>query len=624
MCGVAGIAHWGQLQDAETRIKKMADSMVHRGPDDEGFYFSQDLAFGFRRLSIVDLKDGRQPMVTEDGSCAVVFNGEIYNHQSLRKELKAKGYRFRTSHSDTESILLGWLEWGVGLFEKLNGMFAIGIWDGRNRNLVLARDRLGIKPLYFAKAGLDKRQMVFGSEVRAIYASDLLAKEPDTNGVYEYLTFQNNWSGRTPFVGVQQVEPGSYLVVSESAMRNNQFWRFKSEPDVALKFDDAVQVQREKLVQAVESQMQADVSISTFLSGGIDSGTVTALAASKSHQTLNAYTCLFDLTGVGVDRLSDEREYSRLMAQHARVRLHAIELPATTLQSTLGRVIEALEYPRMGMSYANYLVSELVARDSKVVLSGMGGDELFAGYVGRYQITPRRRYLGIEYALGSLVSKVPRYGERLARSVMADPLRGYKITLKAGIPPHEKSNAFNPEFVRLAEFDEDQIIADQIAAVDSRDTWEIVRQVDLKTYLAGLLTLEDKLSMAHSLETRVPLLDNELVDFSAKLPWPYLTDGDVGKIILRHAARSLMPEAVYSKPKMGFGPPDASWYRNQLRDWISERLAGERVLKVGIFNPDYIRCKLDRHFSGVENNVGTIWTALSVHEWAEQNSFSWG
>lgn len=623
MCGVAGIAHWSKLNDADIRVKKMAASLVHRGPDDEGFYISQDVALGFRRLSIVDLKDGHQPMVAEDGSCAVVFNGEIYNHLQLRAELMSKGHQFRTSHSDTESILRGWQEWGFGLFEKLNGMFAIGIWDEKNRRVVLARDRLGIKPLYFAKAAGGGKQIVFASEVRAIHASGLVAREASLNGVYEYLSFQNNWSGRTPFAGIQQVEPGNYLVVNVDSQRMTRFWHFQPAPDRKLRFDEAVQLQTEALIRAVESQMQADVPISTFLSGGIDSGTVTALAARKSHQRLNAYTCLFDLKGVGADRLSDEREYSRLMAKHVGVHLHEVELPALVLKTTLAQVIASLEYPRMGMSYANYLISARVARDSKVVLSGMGGDELFAGYVGRYQITPKRRYLGAEEGIGRCLSKIPHFGERLARSAIADPLRGYKITLKAGIPPHEKLAALNPDFLSKVDFDEDQVIADQIAAVGSRDTWEIVRHVDLKTYLAGLLTLEDKLSMAHSLETRVPLLDNDLIDFSSRLPWTFLTDGKVGKLILRQAAKPLMPQAVYSKPKMGFGPPDASWYRGQLRGWISEMLSDERVLKVGLFRPEYVRSKLERHFAGTENNVGLIWTALSIHEWADQNLFTW-
>ncbi len=595
MCGIAGLVHFGALPDAGARTRGMATAIKHRGPDDDGFWQDPDCAFGFRRLSIVDLDCGQQPMANEDKTIWVVFNGEIYNHRALRAELEALGHQFHTDHSDTEVLVHGWEQWGEKLAERLNGMFAFAIWDQRRRSLHLARDRLGVKPLYLA-AG-QGGTTAFASEVRAIHASGLVPIEADPAGVVEYFTLMNMWHGRTPFRGVTMLPAGTWETITPERRTRHTFWDFEFSRTRDGSPESEANIFREVLIGAVQRQAAADVPVSAYLSGGIDSSAITA-AGHRLDPKMRAYSCVFDLDGVGVDRFVDEREFSRAVAAALDIDRVELELPQDSLTRTLDATIHALEYPRMGMAYVNYLIAERVASDSKVVLSGMGGDEMTAGYIGRYK----------------LVSRDPEVG---------DPFSVYRSMLSVPIPASEVVEAFAPEFLAKAGgFDPLAAIDDVIRSAPSRDPWDVLMYVDAKTYLHGLLVLEDKLSMAHSLETRVPLLDNEVVDHLLGVPWAQLSDGDTGKILFREAVRPWVPDAVYRKPKMGFGPPDASWYRGRLRDWVETKLTG--LARRGIFQPAYVRRKLDEHMSGEQNHVGLIWCFLSFESWCSQTGLFGG
>ncbi len=604
MCGIAGMAHWGGWPDAPQRTRAMAAALRHRGPDGEDAWSDADVALGHTRLNILDFAGGGQPMPNEDGTVLVVYNGEIYNHRELRTELVKLGHVFRSDHSDTEVLVHGYESWGEGLPGRLNGMFAFALWDRRSRALFLARDRYGIKPLYLAPR--PEGRIVFASEVRGILASGIAPRRDSPRAILEYLSFQNLWGEFTLFDGIVQFPAGHWARYGPEGSVRRRFWDFTFPRSFRGTMEDAAARHREILRRVVARQIEADVPVVTYLSGGIDSTAVAAAAVEHRRETC-AYTCLFDLNGVAEDRAVDEREFARAAARHLGVRHVEMELPQDTLRENLDRTIAALEYPRMGMSYANYLIAGRVARDFRVVLSGIGGDEIHGGYVSRYQAL--RPPLGV-------VDRIRRAVRSAVRGTSGDPLATYLALLNFPIPEAELVSALTPEFLASAgAFAPREAVCALLDACPSADPWDRLMYVDAKAYLHGLLVLEDKLSMAHSLETRVPLLDNELVDFVLDLPWPMLCDGSTGKIVFRRSVRPWMPDVIVEKPKMGFGPPDASWYRGALRGWIAQELAEKNIRSRGIFQPAYVRRTLDEHFSGRHNHVTRIWTLLSLESW---------
>ena len=616
MCGFAGVAHWGLVGDAPRLLPEMAATIRHRGPDDQGFWSDDNAAFSFVRLSIVDLAGGHQPMCNEDGSVWVVFNGEIYNHGELRKELQALGHVFHTDHSDTEVLVHGWEAWGSALPERLNGMFAFAVWDARKKGLFLARDRYGIKPLYLAKP--QPGVTVFASEIRAIHASGLVDRAPDPASILEYFTQQNLWGENTFFRGVSLFPAAHWEYIDQSGRsERRRYWDYAFHRNASFDLATAAAMHREILSRVVKRQIAADVPVASYLSGGIDSTAICA-AASRFDPAMRSYSCIFDLDGVGDDRIVDERDFSRLAASSLGSRHVEIQLGQDALAESLDHTIRALEDPRMGMSYENFLIARRVAADGKVVLSGTGGDELHGGYVYRYRATAPAMPLlpqpaGVLARLRGLIrgwAAAP-----MEKSVVASIMPLYLFL----VPESGRGSVFTPEFLTAAgEIPTvESRLQSLLAECQSDFVWDALMYVDCRTYLHGLLVLEDKLSMASSLETRVPLLDNELVDFVSTLPWNLLFDGETGKIVFRESVKPLVPEEIYRKPKMGFGPPDASWYRGRLRPFIESRLSRERVARAGVFREDYVAKILTDHFSGAANNVAMIWSLLSFDAWIE-------
>jgi asparagine synthase (glutamine-hydrolysing) len=606
MCGIAGILHRSALPDAPERARRMAASIRHRGPDDEGYWSDGDIALGFVRLSILDLADGHQPMTNEDGTAWVVFNGEIYNHLELRRELAARGHRFATDHSDTEVLVHGWEEWGERLPERLNGMFAFALWDARQRSLFLARDRYGVKPLYLAEAA--NGSLVFASEIRALHASGLVERAPRVAGVVEYFLHQNLWGEETMFRGVALFPAGSRERIDPGGRRRERYWDYAFPRSARVGLAEAAAAHRAILHAAVERQIAADVPVMSYLSGGIDSSALCA-AAFRLDPGMRAYSCIFDLADVGDDRDVDERAFARAMARHLAIEHVELELPQDALAQALRPTLRALEEPRMGMSYENFLIAQRVARDSKVVLSGTGGDELHGGYVYRYQATA---------PLGAFRPLSRPWLKRLVRALRGE--RPIEALVNYPLPERRLADAFTPEFLRAA--GETPSVAGRLDALladcPSDHEWDRLMYVDARAYLHGLLVLEDKLSMASSLETRVPLLDNALVDFVCDLPWPLLFDGTTGKLVFRESVRALVPEGIYRKPKMGFGPPDASWYRGKLRPFVAAILAPKRIARRSVLQPVFIARVLDEHFAGRANHVALIWSLLSFEAWCDE------
>ncbi|MFM9975745.1 MAG: asparagine synthase (glutamine-hydrolyzing) [Beijerinckiaceae bacterium] len=622
MCGFTGILHHGRVADAPSRTKHMADAIRHRGPDDEGFWSDGDVALGFRRLSIVDLETGHQPMSNEDGTIWVVFNGEIYNHRALRRELEEAGHRFATDHSDTEVLVHGYEQWGEGLLTRLNGMFGFAIWDSRNRRLMLGRDRLGIKPVYYAET--PDGSLVFGSEIRALHASGMIEKAPDDQAVYAYFLQQNVWQGRTLFKNIRQLEGGHVLVDIPEHRTIQQFWDISFNRR-SIAPAQAAEALRSTLQDSLERQLSADVPVMSYLSGGIDSSAIVA-GAYRLDPEVKAYSCLFELEGVGDDRIVDEREFSRAVAAHLHIPHVEMELGPTALITSLHRTVGALEEPRMGMAYVNYLIAERVAADSKVVLSGCGGDEILGGYVGRYGHL-RLPYPPAQAAQpASFLARVMRrLRPKASPDTMRDPLKRMHELYAFPVPPHEIALAFTPAF-RMAAGDYSMFdaLGKVLASCPSENDWDRLLYADAKTYLAGLLMVEDKLSMAHGLEARVPLLDNEMIDLALGYDWALLTDGEIGKKVFRDAVRDWVPPAVADKPKMGFGPPDASWYRGPLQVWIRSMLAPGRIAARGIFDPAFVAGVVESHMSGAANRLPLIWSLLSFEAWCEITGFYGG
>ncbi|WFU35751.1 asparagine synthase (glutamine-hydrolyzing) [Bradyrhizobium brasilense] len=610
MCGISGILHFGSCSDAELRIRRMTSSIEHRGPDDSGYYSSPDVVLGFRRLSIVDLATGHQPMRNEDGTVWVIFNGEIYNHRELRKELEAAGHRFMTDHSDTEVLVHGWEQWATNLFSRLNGMFACAIWDEKQGELVVARDRYGIKPLYLSN--LPGGGVVFGSEVRCLHSSGLVQKAFDASATLEYFTLMNNWNGRTPFRDARLLQPGTFERFARGRHSRGTYWSASYNRVYSPSLSQASGEFAEIVQAALRRQLAADVPVMTYLSGGIDSSAITSAAHQIDHN-VRAYSCIFDLENVGADSFVDERDFSRAVAKSLDIERIELTVPQDALATNLDSTVAALEYPRMGMAYVNYLIARRVAQDAKVVMSGTGGDEVTGGYVGRYAIVSRP---------ASLMLRAARWlrSVRYRRPSPTDPFALYRANLNVPVSAQQIGDAFTPEFLRAAAgFDPVAAINDAINAAPSRDPWDVVMHVDFTTYLPGLLVLEDKLSMAHSLEARVPLLDNEVVDYLLNVDWKLLSDGVTGKILFREAVRPLVPEVIYRKPKMGFGPPDASWYRGILRPWIEEQLSESRIKRRGVLQHAFVRRILDEHFSEKANHVALIWSLLSFEAWCRQH-----
>lgn len=584
----------------------MARAIRHRGPDDEGYWNDASIALGFVRLSILDIAGGHQPMTNETGDVHVVFNGEIYNHTELRRELEKAGHTFRTDHSDTEVLVHGWKEWGEALPDRLNGMFAFAVWDTRDETLFIARDRYGVKPLYLAR--LANGTLLFASEIRGIHASALVSVQEDADGLLEYFSQQNLWTERTVFRGVTEFPAGTWERVRRSGPVRRRYWDYRFERRSRLSLAEAAETHRSILERVIARQIAADVPVMGYLSGGIDSSSLVA-GAHRLDPNVRAYSCIFDLKGVGDDKIVDEREFSRTVARHLHIDHIELELPQDALTRSLDATTRALETPRMGMSYVNYLIAKRVAADSKVVLSGTGGDELHGGYLGRYQL------------ISSHADRTPSWRQMLRRlvsrtSAAGDYRRVYKDMLNFPVHRSRVSELLTPAFLaRATGYDPQTAIDATLDACPYSDPLDLVMYVDARTYLHGLLVLEDKLSMASSLEARVPLLDNELVDFVCTLPWNLLFDGQTGKKVFRESVRPWVPDEIYQKPKMGFGPPDASWYRGTLRPFVEAQLDIERIAARGVFQPDAVRRCLDEHFSGRANHVALIWSLLTFESW---------
>ena len=621
MCGIAGIVNLDGKPVSPPVLREMTKAIEHRGPDGEGHWIEGNVGLGHRRLSIIDLSEaGKQPMQTSDGRWLISYNGEIYNYRELRAELSAKGYIFR-SRTDTEVLLHVLAEWGARGLDRLNGMFAFALWDRKERRLMLARDRYGIKPLYYASAGAN---FLFASEAKSFLKHPEFQAQLSLEGMLEYFTFQNFFTSGSLLKRVKMLPAGCYSVLAPppGGERNDpeivRYWDYSfEEPENQRSEADYIEELDHLLRQAITRQLVSDVDVGSYLSGGMDSGAVTAIAA-RSLNDMRTFTCGFDLTSAtGMELSFDERPAAERMSAAFKTEHYEMVLKAGDMERCLPRLAWHIEEPRVGQSYPNFYIAQLASKFNKVVLAGTGGDELFGGYPWRYY----RAVVNDDFE--HYVDKYYGYWQRLIPN---------RILRKVFAPVWEKiSHVYTRDIFR----DVFATHADRLTRPEDYVNHSLY--LEARTFLHGLLCVEDKLSMAHSLETRVPFLDNDLVDFAMKIPMRMklgkldevtkLNENDLGvktaryfqktkdgKLLLRKAMSRHVPAEVVEREKQGFSAPDASWFKGDSMDYV-RRIVESGDSKIWNFmDQQSVRALVNEHLEGNQNRRLFIWSLLSVEE----------
>ncbi len=601
-------------------LRRMTAHLTHRGPDAEGYYFDGAVGLGHRRLAILDLSPaGEQPMATADGSHVLVYNGEVYNFAELRVELQALERQFH-SKTDSEVVLHALAEWGPAAVTRFNGMFSFALYDRVAQEVILGRDRYGIKPLYFAERD---GTVMFASEIKAFLQHPDYKVELDAEALFEYFTFQNFLTDRTLFAGTRLLPAGSLLRIRVGRgplPTPERYWDFHfTEPERAAEGQEYVEELDRLFAQAVSRQLVSDVPVGAYLSGGMDTGAITAVAA-KQLTDLRTFTVGFDLTSAsGLELGFDERAGAERLSYLCRTEHYEMVLKAGDMERALPGLMWHLEEPRVGQSYPNYYAAKLAGSLGKVVLSGGGGDELFGGYPWRYYTAV------LNDTFEHYVDSYFAFWQRL-------------------VPPEAMPRLLAPIGARHA-VDPRDIFRSVFASHAS----ELARPEDYvnhslyfeaKTFLHGLLVVEDKLSMAHSLETRLPFLDNDLVDFATRVPvrlklgsvnesvrlnenqpgpkareyWRNVSDG---KMILRQAMGAYVPREITSKAKQGFSAPDASWFRGESIEYVRRRLLTRNARLYEFLDRQTVQGLVDDHLGGRANRRLLIWSLLCFEQWCE-------
>lgn len=622
MCGITGIFNLNGEPVSAVQLRNMTDAISHRGPDGEGFFTDSFLGLGHRRLAIIDLSAaGHQPMVSRNQQVVLSYNGEVYNFQEIRAELEALGHQF-TSKTDSEVVLNSWVEWGPDCVLRFNGMFAFAIWDKRVQTLFLVRDRYGIKPLYYACWG---KTFLFGSEQKAILGHPAARRDLDKKALLEYFTFQNIFTDRTLLEGVKLLPPASIARIPLGGSGTpliTRYWDYRfREPDHPANPREYREELDRLIRQAVTRQLVTDVELGSYLSGGMDSGTLTALSA-RELPFIKTFTCGFDLSSAsGIELGFDERVKAEAMSARFKTEHYEMVLKAGDMERCLPKLAWHIEEPRVGQSYPNYYAAQLASKFVKVVLSGAGGDELFGGYPWRYYRATNcndfEHYIDQYYG----------FWQRL-------------------IPNTSIAKVFAPIWDDVKDVWTRDIFRDVFLTHDNEldrpeDYINHSLYFEAKTFLHGLFVIEDKLSMAHSLETRVPFMDNDLVDFAMNCPvnlklnnlaevvrinenepggktTKYFQKTKDGKQILRDVMRRYIPDEFANADKQGFSAPDASWFKGESIDYVKRLLYDDNARIYSYLDRHAVRNMIDDHLSGRENRRLFIWSLLNFEWWCRQ------
>jgi asparagine synthase (glutamine-hydrolysing) len=608
MCGICGVVSASGSVDPE-RLARMSATLVHRGPDSAGEFVDGGAALAARRLSIIDLETGDQPIANEDATLHVVQNGELYNYRELRRELERAGHAFRTQ-GDTEVLLHLYEQHGTGFAERLRGMFAVAIWDAPRRRLLLARDRFGIKPLYYRHAD---PELAFASELRALPRGEI-----DLDALEAYLAFNSIPAPLTIFREVRKLPAGHLLVWEDGAVRIERFARPAPLPERHDDEAELVEELRSRLRDSVRAHLVSDVPIGVLLSGGVDSALLTALAAEESAEPLRTFSIGFEERSF--DELADARRVAeRYGTQHRELVLRpdaALLLPA---------LADAFDEPFADSSaLPTYLVSELAASDVKVALSGEGGDELFGGYYTYVADLLAARVGGLARLARPVVERLPS-----STAKASFDYRAKRFVRAAHLPPLERHHGWKEIFSpglraeltgRRSAFDPVDILRTRYAETAGADELARLQDVDLGVYLVDdLLVKTDRASMAHSLEARVPYLDTVVTNLALALPTRHKVRGLSKKVLLRKAAAPLLPREIVQGKKRGFSIPAAAWLRGDLEPFARETLSAETLRRQGFFQPGVVQGLLDEHVAGREDLSRQLWGLLAFTLWYERH-----
>jgi asparagine synthase (glutamine-hydrolysing) len=626
MCGIVGILKLDGEPASSVLLRKMTDAIAHRGPDSDGYYTDNYIGLGHRRLAILDLSPaGHQPMQTQDGRFIISYNGEIYNFQEIKIELESLGHHFR-SKTDTEVVLNAFTQWGSSCIEKFNGMFAFAIWDKFQRELFLARDRYGIKPLYYT---FSNNNFIFASEQKAILLHPSVGRDIDLEALLEYFTFQNIFSDKTLIKGIKLFPAGCHTTINLNPSINDlsstnfkRYWDFNfREPEESVSELEYIEELDRLFKQAVNRQLVSDVPVGAYLSGGMDSGSITAIAA-RQLPYITSFTCGFDLNSAsGLELSYDERQAAEYMSYLFKTEHYEMVLKAGDMERILPKLTWHLEEPRVGQSYPNYYIAQLASKFVKVVLAGTGGDELFGGYPWRYY----RAVVNDDFE--QYVDKYYLYWQRLIPN---------KIIQQAFAPVwNEVKHVWTRDIFRN--------VFRKHAEVLERPEDYINHSLyfEAKTFLHGLLIVEDKLSMAHSLENRVPFLDNDLVDFAMQVPvslklgnlgevvrlnenepgaktQKYFNKTNDGKLILRKVMDRYLPSELVDGIKQGFSAPDSSWFKGESIDYVEKVIFNQNAAIYNYLDPKTVQSLVMEHLQGRTNKRLLIWSLLNVENWLQQ------
>lgn len=626
MCGIAGTVSNTVGGVNPSNVREMCRRITRRGPDDEGYYVGDRMAMGMRRLAIIDLHSGRQPIHNEDKSVWVVFNGEIYNYRELRKDLARRGHTFLTS-SDTECIVHLYEDFGEDCIAHLRGMFAVAIWDEREKKLLLARDRLGIKPLYYSRRG---PELHFGSEMKCLLAVDGFERKINLQALSQFFTYKYVPGPSTIYEGIDELPPAHIGVWSDGTFSIRQYWELNLCPDRDKSLDYFREGLLHHLKEAVDLHLVSEVPLGAFLSGGIDSSGIVALMAQGRTEPVKTFTVGFQAGQLG----ADERPFARRIAEaygtdHSEC---LYENPQAQVENILPEIIRSFDEPFADSSVIpNYMVCEAARKWVTVALSGTGGDELFAGY---------ERYRGT--VMGEYYTKLPRWFSRgLKRCIAAIPesrgsglwvdrlkrfVQGVDLPLDeryksylAAYSEEEKRRLFSRDLQGALEKTGPKNTLRVMNRVQSGgDPLDWMLATDLQSYLPDdELRKTDRLSMWHSLEVRVPFLDHKLVEFVATIPSKYKLHRWQKKYVLVQAFTGMVPKQVLTRKKQGFSIPLANWLRGPLRDLVQTYLSKKSLEDIGLFNPDTVAMLIDQHDRRVSNHETKIWALLTFMIWRE-------
>lgn len=627
MCGINGIAlsPRSRRQMDREMVLRMRDLMTHRGPDEAGIFVDSRVALGHRRLSIVDVAAGHQPMTNEDGSLQITYNGEIYNHSDYRSELEDRGHIYNT-HCDTETILHLYEEHGSRCVDYLRGMFAFAIWDAHKRELFIARDRLGVKPLYYAHT--DDGSLYFASEIKALFESGCVKPELNFKALPDYLANHAPSGEDTLYRRVRRLLPGHTLIWRDGDLEISKYWdvSFQKTQDEKRSDGDFIAEWAEMFRTSVRLRLMADVPLGMFLSGGIDSSAIAAVMSGMVDDPIKTFSVAF------AEREANELAYARIVAQAYKTNHHEVVVSPEEFFQALPRLVwhedEPLAHPS---SVALYFVSLLASQHVKVVLTGEGSDELLAGY-GRYRKTILNLSMGKLYrsfapsiirdAVKSGVRGLPtsRVRQKLLRSFLSvtpdiesiyfDNFAVFPLAMQGSLLTDEARE-------QIGALDPYAGVREALEQTDAQSLLDRLLYADIKTYLHELLMKQDQMSMATSVESRVPFLDHKLVEFTCSLPERLKLRGGTTKYILREAMKGVLPEAILSRSKMGFPVPIGSWFRGTYKSVIDEYVLSERALSRGIFNPLLVHQLVQRHDAGEEHDE-RLWALLNFEIWQRQ------